>query len=249
MGIVKWFLGIHFSWRITSSSVAIHLNQSGFATNLVESFARQTREETLTATPYHFGVPINLIAPSINANDSPAPICRKEAYQSLIGSIGWLLSTMCPNLAAAHFFLSSYTNKPASGHMKAALYVLHYIHLAHNYGISFTSDDVAPMHSYGHYPPSSDAGAYKDAIPPTKSSANTLTAYSDACWGSQLGSSVADGTLLPLFEFCSINGGISRMVAPLAGLANARIKHLSAPVNEAEIRATNATSKKGGCLL
>jgi len=31
MGIVEWFLGVHFSWRITPSSVAVHLNQSGFA--------------------------------------------------------------------------------------------------------------------------------------------------------------------------------------------------------------------------
>ncbi len=34
MGIVEWFRGVHFSWRITHSSVAVHLNQSGFATNL-----------------------------------------------------------------------------------------------------------------------------------------------------------------------------------------------------------------------
>jgi hypothetical protein len=60
--------------------------------------------------------------------------------------------------------------------MKAALNILHYIHSTHDYGISFTSNDAAPMHSYVHYPPSSDAEAYKDAIPPTKSSANTLTA-------------------------------------------------------------------------
>ncbi len=37
MGIVEWFLDVHFSWRITPSLVAIHLNQSGFATNLVKS--------------------------------------------------------------------------------------------------------------------------------------------------------------------------------------------------------------------
>jgi hypothetical protein len=36
MGIVNWFLGIHFSWRITPTSVTVHFNQSGFATNLVE---------------------------------------------------------------------------------------------------------------------------------------------------------------------------------------------------------------------
>ena len=27
MGIVEWFLGVHFSWRITPTSVAVHLNQ------------------------------------------------------------------------------------------------------------------------------------------------------------------------------------------------------------------------------
>ena len=42
MGIVEWFLGVHFSWRITPTSVAIHLNQSDFASNLVESFFRDS---------------------------------------------------------------------------------------------------------------------------------------------------------------------------------------------------------------
>jgi hypothetical protein len=166
MGIVEWFLGVHFSWRIAPSSVAVHLNQSGFGTNLVESFSRQARSETPTATPYRSGVPINSIAPSLDADDSPAQIRCKEAYQNLIGSIGWLSSTTRPDIAATHSFLSSYTNKLASGHMKAALYVLHYIHSTHDYGISFTSEDTAPMHSYVHYPPSSDVEAYDDAIPP-----------------------------------------------------------------------------------
>ena len=40
MGLVEWFLGVHFSWRITKSSVDVHMNQSGFATNLVEQFYR-----------------------------------------------------------------------------------------------------------------------------------------------------------------------------------------------------------------
>ena len=93
MGIVKWFLGVHFSWRITPSSVDVHLNQSGFATNLVENFALQAQTETPTATPYRSGVPIDSIAPSTDADDSPAQIRRKEAFQSLVGSIGWLSST------------------------------------------------------------------------------------------------------------------------------------------------------------
>jgi hypothetical protein len=42
MGIVEWFLGVHFLWRISSSLVSVHLNQSGFASNLVESFFSKT---------------------------------------------------------------------------------------------------------------------------------------------------------------------------------------------------------------
>jgi hypothetical protein len=108
--------------------VAVHLNQSGFATNLVESFARQSRGVTPTAMPYQSGVPINSIAPSLDADDFPAQIWHREAYQSLVGSIGWLSCSTRPNIASAHSFLSSYTNKLAPGHMKAALYVLHYVH-------------------------------------------------------------------------------------------------------------------------
>jgi hypothetical protein len=92
--------------------------------------------------------------------------------------------------------------------MKAVLYVLHYIHFTHDYGISFTSNDTALMHSYIHFPPSTDTEAYDNAIPSTLASPNTLLACSNACWGSQLGSSVADGPILPLFKFRSMNGGI-----------------------------------------
>jgi len=128
--------------------------------------------------------------------------------------------------------------------MKAALYVLHYIHSTHDYGISFTSNDTTPMHSYVHFPPSTDAEAYDDAIPPKLGSSNTILAYSDACWGSQLGNLVADGTLLPLFKFRSMNGGIVfKNGGPLGWLVE-RQERTSLSSCEAEIRATNATSKK-----
>ena len=123
MGIVKWFLGVHFLWHVTPSLVAVHLNQSGFATNLVKSFVRPSQNETPTATPYCSGVPIYSIVPSLDADDSPAQLHCKEAYQSLIESIGWLSSTNQPDITTTHFFLFLYTNKPASSHMKAALYV------------------------------------------------------------------------------------------------------------------------------
>ena len=63
MGVVEWFLGIHFLWQITSTSVAVHLNQLGFAAYLVKSFFQDSHNDTPSATPYRSGVPIDSIAP------------------------------------------------------------------------------------------------------------------------------------------------------------------------------------------
>ena len=63
MDLVEWFLGVHFSWRITPSTVDVHMNQSGFAANLVEQFCRDEWAPTPDTTPYRSGVPIDSIAP------------------------------------------------------------------------------------------------------------------------------------------------------------------------------------------
>ncbi len=150
---------------------------------------------------------------------------------------------MRPDLARAHSFLSSYTTKDVASHMKTALYVLHYIHSTHDYGISFTSNDVAPMHSYIHFPSSSDTEPYDGAIPLKLGSLNTLSVYSHACWGSQLGSLVADGTLLPLFKFRSMNGGVVfKNGGPIGWLGKCQ-DCTSLSSCESKIRATSAYSK------
>jgi hypothetical protein len=243
-GIVEWFLGVHFSWRITPNSVTIHLNQSGFAATLVESFFWESWDPTPTATPYQSGIPINAIAPSTDADDSPAQIRRKEAYQSLIGRIGWLAMSTCSDLSAVHSSLSSYSNKPAAGHMKAALYALHCIHSTFDFGMSFTSDSVAPMHLYIHHPPLTDVEAYIDTVPPTPTTSPTIPTYSNACWGSQIRNAVAEGTLLPLFKFRSMNGGIAFRNSCPTGWLGERQERTPFSSCEAEICATSTTSKK-----
>jgi hypothetical protein len=52
MGLVEWFLGILFLWRITPLRVDVHLNQTDFSANLVEQFYCDSRERTPTTTPY-----------------------------------------------------------------------------------------------------------------------------------------------------------------------------------------------------
>ncbi len=128
--------------------------------------------------------------------------------------------------------------------MKSAHYVLHYIHSTDDYGIRFTSKDMAPMHSYIHYPPSTNVEAYTNAIPPKNLTTLTLLAYSDACWGSQIGNAVAEGTLLPLFKFRSMNSGIIFKNGGLIGWLGKRQECTSLSSYEAEIWATNAMLKK-----
>ena len=129
------------------------------------------------------------------------------------------------------------TQPPAVGHMKAAHYALHYIHSRHNYGISFTSALVALMHCYAHFPPSADAEAHSNAIPPTPATSSTLPSYSNACWGYQIGSAVTDGTILPLFNFWSMNGDFVFWYGrPLGWLCNRQ--------EQTSLSSTNAKSKK-----
>jgi hypothetical protein len=128
--------------------------------------------------------------------------------------------------------------------MKAALYTLHYIHSTHDYGISFSSEDIAPMYTFIHFPPSTNVEAYKDAVPPKPDNSSTLSAYSDTCWGSQIGSAVADGTLLPLFKFRSMNGSIIFCNGGPVGWTGKCQERTSLSSCEAKIQATNATSKK-----
>ena len=62
MGVVEWFLGIHFSWRLSNGDVDVHMDQSGFPRNLVVNFNLQHYAQTPNATPYRSGIPINAIA-------------------------------------------------------------------------------------------------------------------------------------------------------------------------------------------
>jgi hypothetical protein len=169
----------------------------------VEQFCRDSWEPPPTAMPYHSGVPIDSIASSSDNDNSPSQLHRTEAYQSLIGSIGWLAMATCPDLTPVHLFLLSYNSKPSTGHMKVAL-----CHFTHNYGIHFTSSNTDPIHTFVHFPDSSDVEAYTDTQPPSPSHSSPLTSHSDACLGSQVGSAVCDGTLLPLFKCRSMSGGI-----------------------------------------
>ncbi len=107
MGIKEWFVGVHFSWPNSLSFVLVHLNQNqlGFASNLVKTFFCKAHDVNPLATTYQSGIPVNSIAPLMDAGNFPTQTRRTQAYQSLIDIIGWLAMTTCPD---SHSFLSSY---------------------------------------------------------------------------------------------------------------------------------------------
>ena len=243
MGTVEWFLGIHFAWKQYSDGhLGVHMNQAGYAANLVERFDYHHRLPSPIATPYRAGFPVDAVPPSTRDADDRTQRERKARYMSLIGSIGWLVNCTRPDLATIHKFLATYMEKPSLGHEQAAKYVLHYIHSTHDMGISFTSRGVRPMHTYVHFPHSSDLEAYKDAQPPVSARSHLLTTYSDACWGGQYGNVVKDGTPLELFKYRSMSGAIVfRCGGPIAWKVD-RQDQTSLSSCEAEIRATNTGS-------
>ncbi len=65
------------------------------------------------------------------------------------------------------------------------MYVIKYLRSTIDFGIAFHSDSQEMTTGFLHFPFHHDVEAYKDAIPPTAAEHDMLTAYSDACWGSQ----------------------------------------------------------------
>ncbi len=100
------------------------------------------------------------------------------------------------------------------------------------------------MHSYIHHPPSTQVEAHTNAVPPTPLTPLTLSSKSDMCWGSQIGGAVAKGTLLPLFKFCSVNGGINFCNGGAIGMLGKRQERTSLSSCEVKIPATSWIFKK-----
>jgi hypothetical protein len=91
---------------------------------------------------------VDAIPESNEDKTCPTFIERKLKYHSIVGSIGWLAQSTCPDLAPSHSFLSVYCNKPSQSHLNAALYVRHYIHSTIDYGFTFTSTKTNPQHTF-----------------------------------------------------------------------------------------------------
>ncbi len=178
---ISWYSKIQFWLQVKSYISDWQFSKSGHLARYVSCHNAMAYD-----TPYCSGLPINAIPESDKDEESPTFHEHKQKYQSVISSIGWLAQSTHPDLAPLHSYLSAYFNTPSCSHWNAALYVIHFIHLTVDYGISFTSTEKTPLHTYMHFPHSLDTEAYGDVIPPKPSPHHLLTTYSDVCWGLNL---------------------------------------------------------------
>jgi hypothetical protein len=239
MGDVDYFLGTAFTWKShDDGNLSVHLCQSAFAEFTAHRFAVDRYNRTPNMTPYRSGLPIDSIAAG-DPND-PDFKRRRKVYQSIVGSINWLATCTRPDLSPVLSFLASYSQAPSHQHYKAALHALKYMYSTSDYGISFHSDASHTIQAFNHFPHHHDKEAYSDATaPPSPGDCPNLTAFSDACWGGQVGNSVPDGTPLEPFKLRSMSGYlICRTGGPIAWKA-IRQKQTAISSCEAEIYATN----------
>ena len=218
MGVVNWLLGTHFTWvDYPTGDISVHLSQVAFAQNLVERYRQQHINYNPKSTPYRSGLPIDSLPAYDGDMQDPSFLRLREQYQSVVGSINWLATNTCPDLAPVTSFLGAYNHNPTQGHMDAAIYAIKYICNTADYGISFHSNAHPTTSAFVHFPFHHDIEAYNDALPPTAAQHHELTAYSDACWGSQLGTSIAVGTEIEMFKLRSMSGFIAlRAGGPIA---------------------------------
>ena len=242
MGDVDYFLGTAFTWsRHHDGHLSVHLSQSAFTEFTGHCFGVDKFNPVPNMTPYRSGIPIDPI-PNADPND-PDLKRRTKVYQSIIGCINWLATCTRPDICPCLTFLSSYNMAPHQQHYKAAIHALKYLVSTNEYGISYHSNASDTLQAFNHFPNHHDKEAYTDATPPSPTECHELTGYSDACWGSQIGNTITDGTPLELFKFRSLSGIlIVRSGGPIAWKSIPQ-EQTALSSCEAEIIATNECTK------
>lgn len=246
MGVVNWFLGTHFTWLdLPNGNISVHLSQVAYAQNLVERHRQQNINVNPRATPYRSGLPIDSIEGASPDDDTdPTFLRRREMYQSMVGSLNWLATNTRPDLAPVTSFLAAYNNNPSQGHVDAALYAIKYLRQTVDYGIAFHSSAPSSSTGFVHFPFHHDIEAYSDALPPTAADQHELTAYSDACWGSQLGGTTTVGDEIDMFKLRSMSGYIVIRAGGPVTWSSVRQQRTSRSSCEAEVRATDECAKE-----
>ena len=168
--------------------------------------------------------------------------------QSAIGSIGWLANSTHPQIWHRYilFYHPTTTVRPlVTGRLLCMFSTTSILHMIMVSVLHPPTKLPFTLTTYLHFPASSDAEAYEDAVAPKPSNSHELTTYSDACWGSQIGNAVKAGVYLPHFKFRSSMSGaiIFRSGGPIAWKSVRQDKRrLSVPAKQRFGLGTNEAS-------
>ena len=115
MADVGFFLGTAFTWiRQSNGHLSVHMTQMAFTEFSAHRFGVDTTNPVPNKTPYRSGMPINSI-PAPSPDDLELKR-RTKVYQSIIGSINWLMTCTIPDIALCLTFLALYQNAPHQQH-------------------------------------------------------------------------------------------------------------------------------------
>jgi hypothetical protein len=224
MGQVSLFLGTEFSSLTHDDGhLTVSLTQQSFVETFVESLNLNVGGTSIYLSPYRAGQSIDAI-PHQSLSSSERNVLRLK-YQSLVGSLNWLVHTTRPDLATVVSLLVQHQSEPSLGHYDAACYVVKYLALTKTMGIYFTSRKRSMLESFLHFP-----------IP------STIVSTSDANWGPQDASVSSLSQELPLFTSRSMSAFYVDLLGPLHWISK-RQKVPAASSAEAEIYATDECVK------
>jgi hypothetical protein len=225
MGIVSHFLGIDFNWKYHDNGhLSVSLTQQPFAKNLMDSVNYSTASTSTYVTPYCSGSSIDSILPSTLSPSEQDSLHLH--YQSLIGSINWLVHTTCPYSSTVVSLLAQHQSNPSPGHLDAALHVIKYIAQTKTTGIYFSSCRCSTLESFLHFP-----------LP------QPLLSMPDANWGPKDASTTNTKPIeLPLFTSRSMSAFYIDLLGPLHWISKCQTITAGSSA-EAEIYATKECVK------
>jgi hypothetical protein len=224
MGKVSHFLGIEFTWRYhEDGNLSVCLTQQSFTEQLIDSVGVPFSGVSTFTSPYHSGLVIDSI-PHREMDSSSHDTLRLN-YQSLLGSLNWLVHTTCPDLSTVVSLLAQHQSNPSPGHLEAAHHVFKYLAGTKQLGIYFMSTKRSVMESFLHFPLSPQ-----------------VLSMSDANWGPQDATKTKLNGDLPLFVSRSMSAFFVDLFGPLHWLSK-RQTVMATSSAEAEIYATSECVK------
>lgn len=139
MGSAQSFLGM----RITRDQEhrIIQLDQESYITESLDNF--HMLQSTPTRTPLPSGLVLEKAPP-----DHQLDLDLRSQYQSLIGTLLYITLGTRPDIAYAVTRLSKYSSHPTQQHLKAAMYVLHYLNGTRDLRITYDGKSRSGLISY-----------------------------------------------------------------------------------------------------